>query len=105
MGFMRRIGELAGDLFDMLARHAGDLLRPRRGIGFNLGEIFRRIDIIKPSVQAVVSQNQVIYADHQAAFATGQRQLFHRERMKGYRCLRHAAEMRVFIAAEVGEGD
>lgn len=75
---MCRIGKLAGDLFDMLTRYAGDLLRPCRGIGFDLGEILRRIDIIKPAIQTVVGQNQVIDADHQAAFATGQRQLFSR---------------------------
>lgn len=60
---MRRIGKLAGDLFDMLTRYAGDLLRPCRGIGFDLGEILRRIDIVKPAIQTVVGQNQVIGAD------------------------------------------
>ena len=57
---MRRIGKPAGDLFDMLTRYAGDLLRPCRGIGFDLGEILRRIDIVKPAIQTVVGQNQVM---------------------------------------------
>ena len=71
MGFMRRIGELAGDLFDMLTRYAGDLLSPCRGIGFDIREVTRGVGIVKAAIQTVVSQHQVIHAHYQSVFSTG----------------------------------
>ncbi|MNJ03913.1 hypothetical protein D3C81_1858610 [compost metagenome] len=57
MGFVRGIGKFTGNLFDMTARHTGDLFAPGRGVGFNLTVITGREVIIKSAIEPVVRQD------------------------------------------------
>lgn len=78
------IGKFVGDLFDMLMWYVGDLFCLCWGIGFDFGEIFCCIDIVKFVIQIVVGQNQVIDVDYQVVFVIGQCQLFSWQWVKGY---------------------
>ncbi len=103
MGFMRRVGKLPGDLLDMATRHPGDLLPPGRGVGFDLGVIFCRKVILQPPIETIVSQHQIVDAGNMQLSAIGEGQGFYRQLAHQHRLLLHAAEVRVFVAAKVGE--
>ncbi|MNS44774.1 hypothetical protein D3C72_772250 [compost metagenome] len=103
MGFMSGIGEFTGDLFNMATRYAGDLLAPGWGVGFDFGVIFYRVVIFQPAIQSVVRQDQIVNAGDLLLTAIGEGQGFRRHFADQHRVLLHAAKVRVFIAAEVGE--
>ncbi len=72
---MRRIGKLAGDLFDMHGRgNAGDLLRPCRGMALTSAKSFAALTSSADPDRSYW-ESGLADADHRAVFATGQRQL------------------------------
>ncbi|MNP40450.1 hypothetical protein D3C76_1340960 [compost metagenome] len=50
VGFIGGIRKLTGDLFDVTPRHAGDLLAPGRGVGFDFAVIFNGVVILQPAI-------------------------------------------------------
>ena len=88
----------------MLARHAANLLRPCRGIRLDLVEIAGAVGIVQPAIETVVRKDQIIDADHAAFAAIRQRQGFDRQLMQHNGIVFNMAEMRIFLAAEIGEG-
>ena len=100
MRFMGGIGKFTGDGFNILARNAGNLLAPGRGIRFDFSAVF----IFQPAIEAVIRQYQIINADHRTDSAIGERQIFHRKLAHQYRIMFYAAKVRIFNAAKVGEG-
>ena len=71
MRFMGGIGKFTGDGFNILARHAGNLLTPGWGVRFDFSVIFRTVFIFQPAIEAVIRQYQIINADHRTGAAIG----------------------------------
>ena len=78
MRFVRGIGKLTGDLFDMTAWHAGNLLTPGRGVGFYFAVILCAMNIIQTTVEAVIRQHQIIDAHHRATATVSEGKIFYR---------------------------
>ena len=71
MRFMGGIGKFTGDGFNILARNAGNLLAPGRGIRFDFSVIFRAVFIFQPAIEAIIRQYQIINADDRTGVAIG----------------------------------
>ena len=71
MRFMGGIGKFTGDGFNILARHAGNLLTPGWGVRFDFSVIFRAVFIFQPAIEAVICQYQIINADHRTGATIG----------------------------------
>ena len=73
VGLFRIGGELAGDMDDVVARHAGDVLRPRRGERLVLVIIQRDVVATEAAVEAVIGADQVEHrGDQGVSVAQGQ---------------------------------
>ena len=102
VGFFRIVGELSGDTDDVLARYAGDLLRPGRGIRHIF--IIRRGNIFaaKASIESVVGCEQVEHRCHQR-LALFQFQAFYRYAANQHAGMIRAFEMIMLSISEIGE--
>ncbi|MND60711.1 hypothetical protein D3C80_519470 [compost metagenome] len=103
MGLIRGIGKLAGNLFDMPTRNARNLLAPCGRIGFDFAVIVNRIFIIQTAIETVIRQHQIVNAGDLLLATVRKRKGFGRDFADQHGVLLHAAEMRIFVAAEIGE--
>ena len=103
MRFVRSIGKLTGDLFDMTAWHTGNLLAPGRGVGFHFAVILCAMNVIQTTVEAIIRQHQIIDAHYRATATVSEGKMFYRQLADQHRFLFYTAKMWVFVAAKIGE--
>ena len=103
MRFVRRIGKLTGDLFDMTAWHTGNLLAPGRGVGFHFAVILCAMNVIQTTIEAIIRQHQIIDAHYRATATVSEGKMFYRQLTDQHWFLFYTAKMWVFVAAKVGE--
>ena len=97
-------GEFAGNRDDVVARHAGDLLRPGRRVGLVVIVGSGAAPVLEAAVEPVIGDEQIEDGRHQR-LAVGEF-----DRLRGYGPQQHAVvvgafEMVVLAVAEIGEAD
>ena len=105
VSFIGVIGKFTGGTNDMRAGDAGDLLRPRRGVGFHFIVAGGAVVIVQTALQAVVSHGQVIHGGDQGGRAVGQLQAFGRQFVQQNVFQIDFVEVLRTFAAEVREAD
>jgi hypothetical protein len=104
LGLLGVAGKLAPNLDDLVARHAGDLLGPRRRIGHVLVVGLRHVRSAEAAVEPVVGNQQVEHRGHER-LAVLEFDALCRHLAREHARMVRAGEVIVLAVAEVREGN